>query len=102
VSEIGIAKVQKPPRIAAVVLGWALLLGGIIGLFLPIVPGGLLIVVGALTLSPQGSWLRRALENCQVRFPALKRAFRRLSAWGESWQNRLSNNSGDSGSQFKV
>jgi uncharacterized protein YqgC (DUF456 family) len=35
-------------------LGWSLVLGGIIGLFLPIVvPGVFLIVAGALMLSPQ-------------------------------------------------
>lgn len=100
--EIGIARVQKPPRIAAVVLGSILLLGGIVGLFLPIVPGGLLIVVGALMLNPQCAWLRRALEKCQVQFPALRRVFRRLSAWGESWQSRFRNNSGEAGSQFKM
>ena len=100
--EIGIAKVRKLPRIATVALGWILPLGGIAGLFLPIVPGGLLIVVGALMLRPHCAWLRRALENCQVRFPALERAFRRLSARGESWQRRPSDRSGDSGSQFKA
>jgi hypothetical protein len=84
VPEIGIAKVRKLPRIATVALGWILLLGGIAGLLLPIVPGGLLIVVGALMLRPHCASLRRALENCQVRFPALERAFRRLSARGES------------------
>lgn len=100
--EIGTAKVEKPPRIAAVALGWILLLGGIIGLFLPIVPGGLLIVVGALMLNPRCAWLRRALESCQVQFPGLRRVFRRLSGWGESWQSRFRNNSGEAASQFKM
>jgi uncharacterized membrane protein YbaN (DUF454 family) len=80
VPEIGIATVRKLPQIATVALGWILLLGGIVGLLLPIVPGGFLIFVGAFMLSPQCAWLRRALENCQVRFPALERAFKRLSA----------------------
>ena len=100
--EIGIARVQKPPRIATIVLGSILLLGGIAGLFLPIVPGGLLIVVGALMLNPQCAWLRRALERCQAQFPGLGRVFRRLSAWGQSWQSRFRNNSGEAGSQFKI
>jgi hypothetical protein len=52
-------------RVAILALGWSLVLGGIIGLFLPIVPGGFLIVAGALMLSPQCAWLRRALEKCR-------------------------------------
>lgn len=78
--EIGIARVRKLPPIATVALGWILLLGGIVGLLFPIVPGGFLIFVGAFMLNPQCAWLRRALENRRVRFPALERAFRRLSA----------------------
>ncbi|HSY98950.1 MAG TPA: hypothetical protein VK788_05595 [Terriglobales bacterium] len=40
-------------RVALLAFGWVLALGGIIGLFLPIVPGSFLIVAGALMLSPQ-------------------------------------------------
>jgi len=54
-------------RVAILALGWSLVLGGIIGLFLPIVPGVFLIVAGALMLSPQCAWLRRALEKCRAR-----------------------------------
>lgn len=83
--EIGIAKAGKPlQRIAVVALGWILMIGGVIGLFLPFVPGAVLIVAGALMLKPQREWLRRALEKCLVRLPFLERAFRRLSACGES------------------
>jgi len=54
-------------RVAILALGWSLVLGGIIGMFLPVVPGGLLIVAGALILSPQCAWLQRALEKCRAR-----------------------------------
>lgn len=54
-------------RVALLAFGWVLVLGGIIGLFLPIVPGGFLIVAGASILSPQCLWLRRALEKYRVR-----------------------------------
>ena len=96
--EIGIAKTQKPlQRIAVVALGWLLIIGGIVGLFLPFVPGAFLIVVGALMLKPQRAWLRRALETCPVRFPDLELAFRRFSTRGKCWQSRFSNSPGDSG-----
>jgi hypothetical protein len=100
--EIAIAKVQKPlQRIAVVALGWILMIGGIVGLFLPFVPGAVLIVAGALMLKPQRAWLRRAPEKCRARFPVLERALGRFSACGESWYSRFRNNPGDSGSQFR-
>ena len=54
-------------RVAILAFGWSLVLGGIIGLFLPIVPGGILIAAGALMLTPQFAWLRRAIEKCHAR-----------------------------------
>ena len=101
-SEGGAGTLKRPlKRVATLALGWVLVLGGIVALFLPVAPGGFLIVVGALMLSSQYAWLRRALEKCRVRFPVLERAFRRFSAWGESWQSRFRNKQGDSGSQFR-
>jgi len=95
--KIGVAKTQKPlQRIAFVALGWILIIAGIVGLFLPVVPGTFLIVAGALMLQPQRTWLRRALETCRVRFPVLERAFRRYSTWGKCWQSRFGNSPGDS------
>ncbi len=96
--EIGIAKTQRPlQRVAVVALSWILMLVGMVGLFLPIVPGAFLIVAGALMLNPRCTWLSRALEKCRMRFPALERAFRRFSTWGKCWQSRFSNSPGDSG-----
>jgi Putative transmembrane protein (PGPGW) len=60
-------------RIATLDLGWFLVLGGIISLFLPILPGSLLIVAGALMLSPQCAWPRRALEKNRARSHVLGR-----------------------------
>ena len=65
-------------RIAVVALGWILILGGTVGLVLPIIPGAVLIVVGTLMVHPQSARLRRALENCRTRFPLLERALGRL------------------------
>jgi hypothetical protein len=76
---MGITKTQKlPQRIAIITLGWILIFGGIVGLVIPIVPGGFLVVAGTLMLSPQCAWLRRTLENCRARFPLLERAFESL------------------------
>jgi hypothetical protein len=67
------------------------MIGGIVGLFLPVVPGTFVVIAGALMLNPQCTWLSRAVEKCRMRFPALERAFRRFSTWGECWQSCFSN-----------
>jgi uncharacterized membrane protein YbaN (DUF454 family) len=101
--EIGITKSQNPlGRIIVVVLGWILILGAIVGLFVPIIPGTVLIVVGALMVNPQWAWLRRMLEKCRVRFPVVAPAFRRFCAWSESSQNLSKKNPSDSGAQFEM
>jgi len=83
--EIGITKSRRPVhRFAVVALGWVLILLGIVGLVVPVVPGAVLMIIGILMVNPQYVWLRRMLEKCRVRFPALEPAFRRFSSWGES------------------
>ena len=93
--EIRIVKTERPLQCAA--LGWILMLVGVVGLFLPIVPGAFLIATGALMLNPQSTWLSRTLEKGRTRFPALERALRRFSTWSKCWQGRFSNSPGDSG-----
>jgi ActR/RegA family two-component response regulator len=101
--EVGIIKPQNPlRRITVVAFGWILILGGIVGLFVPIIPGAVLIVVGALMVNPQWAWLRRMLEKCRVRFPVLAPAFSRFFAWSEGGQSLFKKDPADSGAQFEV
>ena len=73
-SESNAATLKGPlKRVAILALGWSLVLSGIVGLFLPIVPGGFLIAAGALMLTPQCAWLRRAIEKCHARSHDLSR-----------------------------
>jgi len=60
-------------RLSFLVLGWIFVFGGVIGLFLPIIPGGLLLGIGVLLLSSKSVWLQRKLEKVVARFPALNR-----------------------------
>lgn len=100
--EATVAKAQRQlERVALIALGWILTLVGILGLFLPIVPGALLIVAGALMLSPRTVWLQRA-EKCRARFPVLDRAFTRFSAWGDRRQSCSGNGPDNSGSRSTV
>lgn len=71
-------------RVAFIAFGFVFVLGGFIGLLLPVVPGAFLIVVGILMLSPRLPWVRRALAKSRARFPFADRIYARLSAWWES------------------
>jgi uncharacterized membrane protein YbaN (DUF454 family) len=80
-------------RLALVALGWTLLLIGVMGLLVPVLPGGLLIVLGILLLDNQYPSLRRVLEKWRARFPILERAFSRFSSGRIGWHRRSTNNS---------
>jgi uncharacterized membrane protein YbaN (DUF454 family) len=100
--ETGITKSPKLQRFAVLALGWVLILLGIVGLVLPVVPGAVLMVAGVLIVNPQCVWLRRMLGKCQVRFPVVAPAFRHFSTSGESRKSLFKKNLADSGVQFEV
>ncbi|MGH9804204.1 MAG: PGPGW domain-containing protein [Candidatus Acidiferrales bacterium] len=49
-------------RLGRIILGFALLGLGVIGLFLPILQGVAMIVAGLLLLAPEFQWARRLLD----------------------------------------
>ena len=69
-------------RVLVLILGWALILLGIIGLFVPILQGILFILLGLLVLSRESVWARSSLHKMRLRFPMADRAMRR-------WQRKL-------------
>ncbi|GIU91918.1 MAG: hypothetical protein KatS3mg011_0824 [Acidimicrobiia bacterium] len=58
-----------PIRVLLVMLGSLLLLAGLAGLLLPILPGWLLIVAGLVILAGEFVWARRLLEAARRRLP---------------------------------
>lgn len=65
-------------RILVLALGWALILLGVAGLFLPLLQGVALIVVGLYVLSRESKTARRLLERLRERHPELYARVRRL------------------------
>jgi uncharacterized membrane protein YbaN (DUF454 family) len=55
------------------IVGGLLILAGILGLVLPVVPGWALIFAGAVTLAPRLPFVARLLDRLAERIPALKR-----------------------------
>jgi uncharacterized membrane protein YbaN (DUF454 family) len=60
-------------RVAFNAAGWVLLLLGAIGLFLPVLPGVLLVVIALSILSLEYAWARRWMSTLLHRFPATEK-----------------------------
>ena len=56
-------------RVAFNAAGWALLLLGVIGLVLPVLPGALFLIVGLSFLSLEYQWAHRWMGPLRRRFP---------------------------------
>lgn len=89
-------------RILLTCLGAVFVLGGIIGLFLPILPGFLLLVAGALLLSREFPPLHWALEKCQARFPIVRQGFAGLPRLHAAWRRCFSGGVHDSATSPRI
>ena len=69
---------SKNKKLLAVLLGWAFVALGVVGVVLPILPGIPLLFVGLLVLSSEYVWAHQLLGRIRERFPA---ASRKAQAW---------------------
>ena len=65
-------------KIAVLTLGWSLLLLGMVGLFLPLLPGIPLFIAGLVVLSREYEWARGLLERTRRLIPALSGKLQQL------------------------
>ncbi len=65
-------------KVGILILGWAFILLGIIGLFLPILQGILFIMIGLAILSSRSPTIRRFLGYLESRYP---QHYQRVEAW---------------------
>ena len=67
-------RIRRPliVRVILVVVGTILLLGGLIGLLLPIVPGWLMIIPGLAILGTEFVWARRLLDTAKTKASDLR------------------------------
>jgi len=56
-------------RYSLMAAGWALLPLGVVGLFLPVLPGVLFLIIGLSILSVEYEWARRWMTALRSRFP---------------------------------
>lgn len=65
-------------KIAVLMLGWALLLLGMVGLLLPLLPGIPFFIAGLVVLSREYEWARGLLERGRRLIPALSGKLQQL------------------------
>ena len=70
-------------RLALITAGWALLLLGAVGFFLPVLPGILFVLAGLSILSVEYAWARRWVSAIRRRFPLADKKLQGFLAWVE-------------------
>ena len=83
-------------RAMAMVVGWILIVCGIAGLFLPIVPGIPLLLAGVFILFPDRERVHRVTRTFRTRFPRLGLFFERFTVLENTWRSWCGNRSRDS------
>lgn len=58
---------RNSKRVAVSIVGFVLVLGGLAGLALPILPGWLLIIAGLAVLGTEYTWAQRTLDTAKAR-----------------------------------
>ncbi|MBI4166781.1 MAG: PGPGW domain-containing protein [Acidobacteria bacterium] len=76
-------------RILVLITGWAFIVIGIIGLFLPVIQGVLCLMIGLIILSTEYHWARRRLDRIKARFPGVARVSHEAAEKAGVWLRRL-------------
>jgi uncharacterized protein len=76
-------------RILILIVGWAFILLGIVGLFLPILQGVLFLLVGLIILSSEYVWAHRLLTRLRKRFPKIGRTADLATEKATAWLRRI-------------
>lgn len=79
----------KLKKIALLSLGWAFVVLGIAGLFLPVLQGALLLLIGLLILSSEYAWAVQILRKIRTRFPFAAHQLETASRNATMWMRRV-------------
>ncbi len=86
---------SKLPAVAqrrwfVLLIGWAFIVLGILGLFLPVLQGILFLLVGLIILSSEYVWAHKVLTKLRGRFPRVAHLFDQAADKARSWLVRTS------------
>ena len=76
-------------RALLLVLGWVFVLVGIAGLFLPILQGVLMILIGLFILSSEYVWAHHLLQKVKARYPKLAGKAEQAKEKSAEWMRRV-------------
>jgi uncharacterized membrane protein YbaN (DUF454 family) len=80
----------RAKRILLLIVGWAFILLGIAGLFLPILQGVLFLLIGLMILSSEYVWAHHLLRRLREKFPSISRTLDQAAEKAAAWMRRLS------------
>jgi len=76
-------------RLGVLLLGWAFILLGIAGLFLPVLQGILFLLIGLIILSSEYVWAHKLLQRLRNRFPGIARKADEAQVRAAGWMRRV-------------
>lgn len=76
-------------RLGVLLLGWAFILLGIAGLFLPVLQGILFLLIGLIILSSEYVWAHKLLQRLRKRFPSIARKAEEAQVRAAAWMRRM-------------
>ncbi len=76
---------QRLKRWAILTVGWAFILLGIAGLFLPVLQGILFLLIGLVILSTEYVWAHNLLHKLRGRFPKIAAQMDHARERAERW-----------------
>jgi uncharacterized membrane protein YbaN (DUF454 family) len=75
-------------RMALLLVGWAFVLLGLAGLFLPLLQGVLFLLIGLIILSSEYAWAHKLLQRLRHRFPGVARKADEAQVRAVGWMRR--------------
>ena len=84
----------KAKKILKLLLGWAFMLFGVVGLFLPFLKGILFLFIGLVILSSEYVWAHRLLSKIRNRFPSVTARLDKATTVMHDWIGKVFNRSG--------
>ena len=79
---------QRLKPILIQVVGYAFLVLGVLGLFLPILQGFLFLAIGLLILAKHATWAERLLDRFRSRHPKFDQVVGKAEAKSHEWSER--------------
>jgi hypothetical protein len=77
-------------RVVTLGIGWLLVVIGVVGIFLPVLQGGLSLALGLALLSIASQWVHLRLRGAMGRWPGIWKRMERLRRRLHGWLHRNS------------